>query len=94
MSGGERTRTYSWHDPGEAWQRLGKVSGVDYLKAVLDGEVPPPPVAVANRLRLVEVAPGRVVYLGTPGEDQANDVGSVQGGWIAALIDAAIGSAV
>ena len=37
---------------------------------------------------------GRVVYTGQPGEDFANDVGSVQGGWVAALIDAAIGSAV
>jgi uncharacterized protein (TIGR00369 family) len=90
----ERERSYRWHDPRAAWSRLGKVSGVDYLKAVIDGEVPPPPVAIANRLRLVEVAEGRVVYKGQPGEDHANDVGSVQGGWIASLLDAAIGSAV
>ncbi len=46
------------------------------------------------RLALTEVSKGRVVYAGQPGEDFANDVGSVQGGWVAAVIDAAIGSAV
>lgn len=89
-----RRRTYSWHDPAPAWQRLGRLSGLDYLHGVLRGEVAPPPVAVAMRLRLVEVSEGRVVYAGTPGEDFGNDVGSVQGGWIAGLLDAAIGSAV
>ncbi|MDP6689740.1 MAG: PaaI family thioesterase [Alphaproteobacteria bacterium] len=90
----ERQRHYSWHDPSAHWSRLGELSGLDYLSAVLRGEVEPPPVAVAMRLALVEVSKGRVVYSGQPGEDFANDVGSVQGGWLAALIDAAIGSAV
>ncbi len=90
----ERQRHYSWHDPSAHWSRLGELSGLDYLSAVLRGEVAPPPVAVAMRLALVEVSKGRVVYSGQPGEDFANDVGSVQGGWLAALIDAAIGSAV
>jgi uncharacterized protein (TIGR00369 family) len=90
----KRSRSYDWHDPAPAWERLGKLSGLDYLQAVLRGEVAPPPVAVAMRLRLKEVGEGRVVYAGTPGEDFANDVGTVQGGWIAGLLDAAIGSAV
>ena len=94
MADHERQRHYSWHDPTSHWSRLGELSGVDYLSAGVRGEVPPPPVAVAMRLALVEVSEGRVVYIGQPGEDFANDVGSVQGGWVSALIDAAIGSAV
>lgn len=89
-----RRRSYDWHDPAPAWERLGRLSGLDYLQAVVRGEVAPPPVAIAMRLRLTDVSPGRVVYVGTPGEDFANDVGSVQGGWVAGLLDAAIGSAV
>ena len=89
-----RRRQYTWHDPTAHWSRLGELSGLDYLTAVLEGAAPQPPVAIAMRLALVEVAKGRVVYSGRPGEDFANDVGSIQGGWIAALIDAAIGSAV
>ncbi len=94
MADDDRQRYYTWHDPAAHWARLGELSGLDYLSTVIRGEVPPPPVAVAMRLALVEVSKGRVVYSGQPGEDFANDVGSVQGGWLAALIDAAIGSAV
>ena len=89
-----RQRHYSWSDPVAHWSRLGQISGLEYLQAVLTGTAPKPPVAIALRLTLAEAAPGRVVYTGQPGEDFANDVGSVQGGWVAALIDAAIGSAV
>jgi uncharacterized protein (TIGR00369 family) len=87
-------RHYSWQDPGPRWEMLARTSGVDYLNEVLNGDVPPPPVCVAMRLELREVAVGRVVYAGLPGADFGNDIGSVQGGWLAALLDAALGSAV
>jgi len=61
---------------------------------VLRGKAPKSPIAIALRLTLVKVSEGRVKYTGQPGEDFTNDVGSIQGGWVAALIDAAIGSAV
>ena len=61
---------------------------------MLQGKASKSPIAIALRLALVEVAEGRVAYTGLPGEDFTNDVGSIQGGWVAALIDAAIGSAV
>jgi len=94
MSAQGRRRSYAWDDPADAWAQLGKLSGLDYLRAVMAGTLPQPPVAVAMRLSLQEVEAGRVVYAGTPGEDFGNDVGSVQGGWVAGLLDAAIGSAV
>ncbi|MDP6344529.1 MAG: PaaI family thioesterase [Alphaproteobacteria bacterium] len=94
MSDEGRSRSYAWEDPSAHWSRLGDLTGLEYLSVILNGEVPPPPVAVAMRLRLTEVSEGRVVYAGLPGEDFGNDVGSIQGGWLAALIDAAIGSAV
>ena len=61
---------------------------------MLQGKASKSPIAIALRLALVEVSEGRVAYTGQPGEDFTNDVGSIQGGWVAALIDAAIGSAV
>lgn len=89
-----RRRSDAWRDPGPARARLGRASGLEQLGAVLAGRLPPPPVAVANRFRLCAVAAGRVVYEGIPGEDHYNDVGGVQGGWVASLLDAALGSAV
>jgi uncharacterized protein (TIGR00369 family) len=87
-------RSYTWQDPGPRWDTLGKTAGVDYLNEVLRGELPPPPVCVPMRfeLRLVEV--GHVAYAGRPGADFGNDLGSIQGGWLSALLDAALGSAV
>jgi len=89
-----RQRHYSWQDPTNRWSKLGKLSGRDYLTDVLQGKASKSPIAVAFRLTLIEVSEGRVKYSGQPGEDFTNDVGSIQGGWVAALIDAAIGSAV
>ena len=94
MTDGIRQRHYSWQDPTNHWSNLGKLSGQDYLTDVLQGKASKSPIAVALRLTLVEVSEGRVKYSGQPGEDFTNDVGSIQGGWVAALIDAAIGSAV
>ncbi len=89
-----RRRAYGWRDPRPAWDRLGKLDGLAYLEAERDGQLPPPPITVVNRFRLTEVRRGRVVYRGTPGEDHANAVGSVQGGWTASILDAALGSVV
>ena len=94
MTNDIRQRQYRWQDPTSRWSKLDKLSGQDYLTDVQRGEEPKSPIAVALRSTLVKVSEGRVKYTGQPGEDFTNDVGSIQGGWVTALIDAAIGSAV
>jgi uncharacterized protein (TIGR00369 family) len=89
-----RSRRYSWPDPAPAWARLGRVDGQEYLAGELRGEAPPAPISATNRMRLHEVGQGRAVFVGRPGEEHANAVGSVQGGWTTSLLDAAMGSAV
>ena len=89
-----RTRRYTWPDPAPAWDSLGKVDGETYLRAELDGEALPAPITATNRLKLAKVAKGRVTFVGCPGEEFCNAVGSVQGGWTASLLDAAMGSAI
>ncbi len=89
-----RRRQYSWPDPAPAWDQLGKLDGLEYLARELRGEAPPPPIVATNRFKLQQVSRGRVVYLGSPGEEHCNAVGSVQGGWTTSLLDAAMGSAV
>jgi uncharacterized protein (TIGR00369 family) len=42
----------------------------------------------------VEFAPGRAVFEGVPGDHAYNPIGVVQGGWAAAILDAAMGCAV
>jgi uncharacterized protein (TIGR00369 family) len=63
------------------------------LDAMLRGEVPPPPVSRLLGLRLVSVADGEVVFEMEVKPEHANPMGSMQGGVICALADAAMGLA-
>jgi len=64
-----------------------------HLDAMLRGDVPPPPVAVLLGLRLVSVADGEVVFDLDVRPEHANPMGTIQGGVICALADAAMGLA-
>ena len=70
------------------------MSGMEYMTAIVAGEVPPPPIAVTMRLRPVEIEEGRVVFEGEPGEEHYNPIGVVHGGYAATLLDSALGCAV
>jgi hypothetical protein len=41
----ERSRTYSWDDPMALRDAGAGLSGLDYLKAVFERRLPPPPIA-------------------------------------------------
>ena len=61
---------------------------------VVNGEVPPPPMAHLMDIRLVEVEKGKAVFTGTPQEFHYNPLGSVHGGYGATLLDSAMGCSV
>jgi uncharacterized protein (TIGR00369 family) len=89
-----RSRTYAWDDPA-ALARAGlERSGLEYLRSIMDGELPPPPIALTLGLELLEVDEGRVVFGVAPHEFLFNPIGSVHGGAIATLIDSAASCAV
>ena len=89
-----RTRVVSWEDPTAAVQ-LGKtISGIEYLRALQSGELPPPPFAVLLGIWITEVSEGRVVFAAEPGEHHYNPLGTVHGGVMATLLDSALGCAV
>jgi uncharacterized protein (TIGR00369 family) len=64
------------------------------LHAMLSGELPHAHIARTLDFLLIEVAHGRAVFQGTPGEAHLNPMGSVHGGWYATLLDSALGCAV
>jgi uncharacterized protein (TIGR00369 family) len=64
-----------------------------YLEAVLRGELPPPPVAELLGIRLVSVGEGECVFEMEARPEHANPMGTVQGGIICSLADAAMGLA-
>jgi uncharacterized protein (TIGR00369 family) len=89
-----RTRTLSWQDPLSVAAAGAQLSGIDYMRKLASGELPPPPIAVLLRMQPVELEPGRAVFEGEPGEEHYNPIGVVHGGYAATLLDSALGCAV
>ena len=89
-----RSRTPVWQDPVATAAAGAAMSGIDYMLAIVAGELPPPPIAVTMRLRPIELGEGRVVFEGEPGEEHYNPIGVVHGGYAATLLDSALGCAV
>jgi uncharacterized protein (TIGR00369 family) len=89
-----RTRTVTWDDPLASAGRGLKLSGLDYLKAMLAGEIPPPPITQTLDFILIDVDEGRAVFDANPGEHHYNPLGFVHGGLAATLLDSATGCAV
>jgi uncharacterized protein (TIGR00369 family) len=70
------------------------MAGLDYMRALTVGELPPAPIAVVMNMRPVELAEGRVVFAGEPGEEHYNPIGIVHGGYAATILDSVLGCAV
>ncbi len=89
-----RSRTLVWQDPVATASAGATMTGMEYMTAIVSGEMPPPPIAVTMRLRPVELEEGRVIFEGEPGEEHYNPIGVVHGGYAATLLDSALGCAV
>jgi uncharacterized protein (TIGR00369 family) len=79
---------------GAARSSMRAMSGVEFLRALIDGSLPAPAFSPTSRIRAVSVEIGRVVFEGEPKGDFYNPMGTVHGGWIATLIDTAMACAV
>jgi uncharacterized protein (TIGR00369 family) len=89
-----RTRSFSWSDPAALAAETQRRSGIDYMRAIASGELPPPPVAELLGMQILEVEPGRVVFGLEPAEWMYNPIGSVHGGIAATLLDTCMGCAL
>lgn len=69
-------------------------SGLEFMKAILEGEISNPPIGRTLGYILDEVEDGRVVFRGTPTFETLNPLGTVHGGWYGTLLDSAMACAV
>jgi len=66
---------------------------LDLMRMVQRGELPPPPAAILIGFTIGSIEPGRVVMEMDAGPQHANPMGTVHGGILCDLADAAMGMA-
>ncbi len=69
-------------------------SGMEFLKGIGGGVLPPAPIAELLGITPISVEPGVVVFQGTPSLAHYNPSGVVHGGYAATLLDTAVGCAI
>lgn len=69
-------------------------SGLEFLRAIVAGEIGGVPIGDTLGFRLIEVDKGRVALTGRPDRRSYNLIGSVHGGWAAAILDSALALSV
>lgn len=89
-----RQKTITWYDPLAAAEQGAAMAGIDHMRAVRDGLLPPPPIAAHFDLRVVSVEPGEVAFTCSPDESAYNNIGVVHGGLVCTLLDSVTGCAV
>jgi len=90
----ESSTTITWSDPRPTAALALQLSGLDFLKRMMAGEIPPPPIATRLGFDLVEIAEGDAVFEITPDDSHYNPIGVVHGGVALTLLDSAAGCAV
>lgn len=70
------------------------MSGLEFIRAIMHGDHPPPSIAVLLGFNIVEAEEGRVVFAGEPTENHLNPMGVVHGGYVATLLDSCMTCAV
>jgi uncharacterized protein (TIGR00369 family) len=94
VESGARTRTFSWEDPKALAEAARGLTGLEYLRKIVAGELPRPPISAMMNFGLAELSEGSAVFTVEPAEYHYNPIGVVHGGLAATLLDSAMGCAV
>ena len=73
---------------------LRELSGLEFLRKLISGDLPRAPISATLNFDLVEAEKGLVVFSGTPSFDHYNPLGGVHGGYTATLLDSCMACAV
>jgi uncharacterized protein (TIGR00369 family) len=68
--------------------------GLSFLRGLIDGTFPAPPITQTLGFTLSEVEHGRAIFSGTPQMRHYNPIGTVHGGFAMTLLDSALACAV
>ena len=73
---------------------LQSYDGLSFLKAMIEGTLPQPPITETLGFRLAEAEHGRAVFRGEPQYRHYNPIGTVHAGFAATLLDSAVACSV
>jgi len=90
----DRYRMVTWQDPAELSRAAHELSGLELLHRIASRQLPPPPVADLVGFSPTFVSPGLVVFDYEPREEHYNALGTVHGGIVTTILDAAMSCAV
>lgn len=89
-----RSRTFTWEDPFEVMRNAAGKTGLQLLREMAEGRLPPPPISATMNFTGAQFEEGRAVFVGEPAEYLYNPIGSVHGGWAMTLLDSAMSVAI
>lgn len=89
-----RSRTIHYQSPDPEQAKLFERTGLEQLRALIDGTIAPPPISSHIGLAFVSAKDGEVVMTAQPDESHYNPIGSIHGGFFATVLDSACGCAV
>jgi uncharacterized protein (TIGR00369 family) len=84
----------TWEDPLASLPAAAGMSGLDYMKALFEGRLPPPPIMATMGISGGNVEEGKAIFFGEAGEFLYNPIGVVHGGFAMTILDSAMGCAV
>ncbi|SMX33003.1 PaaI family thioesterase [Actibacterium lipolyticum] len=70
------------------------MSGLEFMQAMLRGELSAPPISGVLNYRAYSAEEGRVAFRGTPQFEYTNPMGTLHGGWYGTLLDSCMACAV
>jgi uncharacterized protein (TIGR00369 family) len=70
------------------------MSGIEYLRKLMNGDLPPSGMVQLLNLKLAEVTEGRAVFTVQADEQHYNGLGIAHGGLAATMLDSALGCAI
>ena len=92
--GPPRSKTVTWYDPATTLNDAAGLSGLAFMQAVIEGRLPPPPIAYLLNMGAQHVERGRVVFDCTPDDSVYNPLGVIHGGLVCTMADTVAGCAV
>ncbi len=69
-------------------------SGLEFMRDIVEGRLPGPPIGQTLGFRPIEANEGHIVFEGTPEFHVMNPIGTVHGGWYGTILDSCMACAV